>query len=282
MADVKKNAFMLSSATVMLAPAFTTDVYSLIPATHSIGMVKEVSVSVDSSEITLQNGVANATVDTKKSNVAPMISMTVFEFTAQNAAYAGGLAGATGGIKRGVLTTALAAEAVSMSIASDPVPGEASSAITGIADIPSGSTLLLQRPNGEVDYVFPTKSTGVATGTGQGPFTVPIADAYKIPLGVTFPVGTKVYVLPAVPIGDINSDDLFCAKITGTLSNYDRPVTVVFPKLKIINGFNISFTESEYGGMPWQLKPLLMSSTEASGRLADIGSKRFGDVYIGA
>lgn len=280
MADVKKNAFMLSSATVMLAPAFTTDVYSLIPATHSIGMVKEVNVTVDSSEITLQNGVANATIDTRKTNVAPMISMTVFEYTAQNAAYAGGLAGTTTGIKRGVLTVALAAEAVSMSINSDPIPGEASSAITGVGDIPAGSTLLLQRPNGEVDYVFPTKSSGVATGTG--PYTIPIAGDYKIPLGVTFPVGTKVYVLPAVAIGDINSDQLFCAKITGTLSNYDRPVTAVFPKLKIISGFNISFTEGEYGGMPWQLKPLLMSSTEAAGRLADIGSKRFGDVYIGA
>lgn len=280
MADVKKNAFMLSSATLMMAPAFVTDVYALTPDAHSVGMIREVAVPLESSLIELKNGVAQATVDSKRTNIQPTISGTVFEFTAQNVMRSLAMGGLAAAMKRGELDTLAAGDAETLSMISSPVPGEATSAITALGDIPVGSTLLIQRPGGESDYVFPTKSTGAATGTG--PFEVPIADDYAIPADMSFPVGSKVWVVPAVHVGDIAADDLFCVKITGTLSNYDRPVTVVFPKVKISKGFNLQFTETDYGGMPWEMMPLLMAASEATGRLADIGTKAFGDIYIGA
>lgn len=280
MADVKKNAFMLSSATLMMAPAFVTDVYALTPADHSVGMIREVAVPMESSLIELKNGVAQATVDSKRTNIQPTISGTVFEFTAQNVMRSLAMGGIATAMKRGALDTLAAGDAETLSMISSPVPGEAGSAIAALGDIPVGSTLLIQRPGGETDYVFPTKSTGAATGTG--PFEVPIADDYAIPTDMSFPIGSKVWVVPAIHVGDIAADDLFCVKITGTLSNYDRPVTVVFPKVKVSKGFNLQFTETDYGGMPWDLMPLLLAGSEATGRLADIGTKAFGDIYIGA
>ncbi|WOF44365.1 hypothetical protein KNJ79_05380 [Sphingopyxis indica] len=280
MGAVQKNAFMLSSATLMMAPAFTNDVYALTPGEHSVGMIKEVAVPLDSSMIELKNGVAQATVDSKRTGVQPMITGTAYEFTAANIARSLAMGGTPAAMKRGKLDTALAGDDVSLSLLSDPVPGEATSAITALADIPAGSTLLIQRTGAETDYVFPTKSSGVATGAG--PYVVPLAGNYAIPTDMSFPIGSKVWVAPAMHIGDIYADDLFCVKITGTLSNYDRPVTCVFPKVKVSKGFNLQFTETDYGGMPWELLPLLMSASEAIDRLADIGTGAFGDIYIGA
>lgn len=282
MADVKKNAFLLSSASLMLAPAFVEDVYALTPEDHGVGMIREVSINLDSSLLELKNGVAQATVDSKRTGYSAGLSGTVYEMTSQNISRSMALSGATGAVKRGKLTTALVGAAVSLVIESDPIPGDTNSAITALGDIPAGSDLLLQRPDGSTDYVFPTKSTGPATGTGPGPFTVTLSTDYKLPTGMSFPIGTKVYVLPRIALGNIDADDLFCAKVVGTLSNYDRPVVVVFPKLKVAQGFNLTFNETDYGGMPWSLTPFLLSGQEATGRLADIGTKAFGDVYIGA
>lgn len=281
MAAVQKSAFMLSSATLMMAPAFTTDVYALTPEEHSVGMAKEIAVPMDSSLIELKNGVTQATVASRRTGVQPTISGTVYEFTAKNIARSLAMSGTPTAMKRGVLTTAAAGDDVSLILGSSPVPGEATSAITALGDIPAGSTLLVQRPSPDQDYVFPTKSSGAATGVAT-PWTVPIAANYKIPTGMSFPVGSLVWVVPAMHIGDLNADDLFCVKITGTLDAYDRPVTVVFPKVRVSKGFNLSFTETEYGGMPWEMMPLLMSGTEAIDRLADIGTAAFGDIYVGA
>lgn len=281
MADVQKNAFMLSSATMMMAPAFTTDVFSLTPALHSVGMAREISVGVDSSLIELKNGIAQATIDARRTGVSASISGTIFEMTAQNLLRASAL-DPTGAVvvKRGTLTVALASAAVSVSVNSDPVPGDSTSAITGVGDIPSGSTILIQRPGGETDYIFPTMSSGVATGAA--PFVIPIAGAYAIPAGMTFPVGSKVWIVSPIPVASTTADQMFGIKIVGTLSNYDRPVTMVFPKCRIAKGFQLSFTETDYGSMPWELMPFLLSAQEATGRLSEVGTTRPGMLYVGA
>lgn len=282
MADVQKSAFSLTSATIMIGKAFVDDVFSLIPATHSVGMVSEANVTIDSSITELLNGVAQVTVDAKRTGVSASITANVYEMTAQNFMRSQAMAGTAGAIKRGVLTAAAAAEAVSLSVASDPIPGEAGSGITAVGDIPSGSTILLQRPNGETDYVFPTKTTAAAT-VATDVYTLAIADNYKIPLGVTFPIGTRVWIVPAVSVGDIDADDQFCVKITGTLTSFDRPVTYVAPKVRMVRGFQIAFNETQYTSMPWEMKPLLLSATEIASmpRGADIGTRRTGLLYVG-
>ena len=279
-ADVQKNAFMLSSATIMMAP-FGTDPFSLIPATHSIGMCKEVSVAVEGDQVELRGGgAAQIVVDSKRTNVRLAISASVFEYTAANMLRALSLATIPIQVRRGALAAAAAAAAVTLSIAADAVPGDTGSDITGIGDIPSGSTLLISRVGAENDYVFPTKSSGVATGVG--PYSVPIAAPYVIPTGMSFPIGSKVWVVNDLPVGSIDEQDLFSLKISGVLSNNDRPVTLIVPKVKVNKGFNVSYTETEYGSMPWEFAPLLLSATEATGRLAEIGTRSPAKLYLGA
>jgi hypothetical protein len=280
MADVQKSAFALSSATLMMAPAFTTDVFSLTPDIHSVGMAQEVTITVDSSVTELLNGVAQVVVDSRRTGVRASVTANVFEMTTANFLRAQSMADVPVAPKRGVLTAPLAAGAVSISLNSDPIPGETASAITSLTDIPAGSVLLLQRPSGETDYIFPTKSSGAATGTG--PYVVPIAAPYVIPAGVTFPAGTRVWIVQQVGIANMDKDDLFGVKITGTLSNFDRPVVAVFPKVRIVSGFTLAFTETSYGAMPWQLGPLMLSKGEATtGRLSEVGTRQPGLVYVG-
>jgi hypothetical protein len=281
MADVQKSAFALSSATIMIGRAFVDDVFGLSPDKHSVGMVSEVNIALDSSLTELMNGVAQATVDSKRSGISASITGNVYEMTAQNFLRASALSTTAVPVKRGRLSTAIASGGVSLSIVSDPIPGEATSAITALTDIPAGSTILIQRGDGETDYVFPTVTSAAATGTG--PFVVPIAGTYAIPADLSFPVGARVWVVHPVPVGDIDADELFCVKIAGTLSNFDRPVVYVAPKVKMVKGFGISFNETQYSSMPWEMKPLLMSRGEIASavRLAEVGSRRSGRLYVG-
>lgn len=282
MADVQKSAFSLSSATLMLGKAFTDDVFGLYPDKHSVGMVSEVNVNLDSSITELLNGVAQATVDAKRTGVKSGITGNVFEMTAQNFMRSHAMSGAATVVKRGVLTAAAVSGGVSLTINSDPIPGESTSAITGLADIPAGSTILIQRANGETDFVFPTKTTAAATGTG--PYVVPIAAPYAIPTGMSFDAGSRVWIVQTIGVGNIDADDLFCVKVTGTLSSFDRPVTLVAPKVRMVKGFALSFNETQYTSMPWELQPLLLSRGEvqSSPRFTDIGTKQPILLYVGA
>jgi hypothetical protein len=281
MAEVQKSAFALSSATLMIGRAFIDDVFSLQPDKHSVGMVSEVNVSLDSSINSLLNGVAQAEVDAKRTGVSASITGNVFEMTAQNFMRSHAMSGSAVPVKRGRLTVAVASGATSLTIASDPIPGEATSAIAALGDIPAGSTILIQRGNGETDYVFPTVTSAAATGTG--PYVLPLDAAHGVPADMTFPVGARVWVVQPIGVGDIDADDLFCAKIVGTLSNFDRPMVFVAPKIRMVKGFGLSFNETQYSSMAWEMKPLLLSRGELTGapRLDEIGTRRPGRLYVG-
>lgn len=275
---IKKNAFMLSSAELMLAKFGTTPVFDLTPDLHSVGLAQEIAVNLDSSSIDLTAGIAQAIVDTTRTGVQASITGSVREYSAENLMRAQGLSGAATVAKRGKLTAVANAAAVSLSIESDPIPGEASSALADVAgEIPAGATLLIQDGDNTA-LVFPTRSSGAST-FAAGVHTVAIAGDYAIPAGMSFPVGASVWVLTEMAIGDTGDTDLFSVKIVGTLSNFNKPVVAVFPKVSITRGFALSFTETEYGAMPWEMRPMLLTSSEATGRLAEVGTKAPGKLY---
>lgn len=283
MAEVQKSAFSLSSATLMIGKAFTDDVFALRPDKDSVGMTSEININLDSSITSLLNGVSQTEVDGKRTGIRSSITGNVFEMTAQNFMRSHAMSGSAVPVKRGVLTADVASGAVSISVASDPIPGESTSAISAAGDIPAGATLLIQRVDGETDYVFPTKTTAGATGTGSGPFTVALAAPYAVPTGMSFKAGARVWIVNPIGVGNIDADDLFCVKVTGTLSNFDRPVTFVAPKVRMVRGFQMSFNETQYTSMPWEMQPLLLSRTEVSSapRLADVGTRQPGLLYVG-
>jgi hypothetical protein len=278
MADVKSPSFLIGNATVMMAPR-SVDVFSLNPDSHSIGMVKAVTVGMEADTIDLRNGIQQNLVDQKRSGVRLTTTFEGYEFTAQNLFRALGYANVAIQRKRGSLSAAVAAGATSISVATDPIVGETASGITGVGDIPTGSTLIIQK-NGQEDFAFPVRTSGAATGAG--PYTVTLASA--VPVGTSFAIGDRVWVVNELDVGAQKDTDFFGMKIVGTLSNDNVPVVVVFPKVKVVRGFNLNFSETDYSNLPFEVSPFFLAASEIPGgsRLAEIGTRVTGKAYIGA
>ena len=275
MAEVQESRFVIGNATVMLAP-ITEDVFALTPDDHSIGMVKAVTITQEADQIMLKNGVAQATVDTTKSNVNMGATFEGYEFNARNMMYALGLQGTSVKRLRGSLDAAVAAAATSFDVNSNPVPGDPDSLIDAVGDIPDGAQLLLQRAN-EPDFIYPCKAT--AATTGSGPYTVTV-DA--LPTGISFAAADTVWIVNEIDAGATYQDEYFCAKIVGTLSANEEPIVVVMPKLKVARGFNLSFSETDYSNMPFELTPLVMTKAEVAANAKLAGFDRtITKAYVG-
>lgn len=262
-ADVKTNAFLLGEATLMMVPyADATSVYELTPDAHSLGMVRNVTLNQESDEVELRKGIQQQLVDSKKSNVKTNLSAEVFEFSAQNVFYSLSIAKVATSVKRGKLKTAVNGAQATIVINSDPLPGEAASGITAATDIPTGTMLLIQSSDG-ADYVLPVKVTAPTTAATQD-YTVTAA----VPAGMSFPAGSSVWVVNEIPVASNDEQDFFKVKVAGQLSNNKRPVTLIFPKVKVRRGFQVQFDEGNYTSMPFEFSTYLLSAAEATGNLA--------------
>jgi hypothetical protein len=261
----------------MIAPyGDATSVFELTPDLHSVGMVRNVTLNQESDQIELRKGIQQNLVDSKKSNVKTTLSAEVFEFSAQNVFYSLSIGSQAVGLKRGKLTAAAAGGAATITVASDPLPGDASTGITAAGDIPNGATVLLQIPgNGSNDYVLPVRTTAATTAAAPD-YDVTVA----IPAGMDFPIGTKVWIVNEVGVGSTAEQDFFKVKVVGTMSANERPITLILPKVKISKGFQIQFDEGNYTSMPFEFAPYFLSASEITGRLAEIGTAQQGKVYI--
>lgn len=275
-AETKTNAYLLGNATLMMTP-FGNDPFLLTPEDDSIGMVKNIAMNVESDTIELRNGIQQVLIDSQKSNVRTTISAEVYEFSAKNLFYGLSLARATVAPKRGKLKTALSGASAqsTITVQTNPLPGDSSSGISAVGDIPVGATIMIQRAGGESDYVYPARVTAATTVSG-GDYTVTVA----VPAGLQFSANDTVWVVNEVPIGDQIDADFFSLKIAGTLSNYAKPVVMIIPKVKVVRGFQLNFSETDYGSMPFEFAPYYLNPAEATGRLAEIGTRRTGYTYL--
>lgn len=262
MADVKNPKFVIGNATVMIAP-YSEDAFALNPTDHSVGMVKSVTMEQQADQIMLKNGIQQLTVDTQKSNVNMTTTFEGYEFDAQNLTYALGIAGSTVKRLRGSVNTAAAATDTSLIIDSAPIAGDTATGIDDIGDIPQGATLVIQNPD-QTDEVYVVATTGPTTdSTGAAPYT-----ATTEPLPAAVQVGWTVWVVNEIATGSFEQDDYFCAKIVGTLSANDEPIVIVIPKMKITRGFNLSFSETDYSNLPFELSPIVMTKSEEVTKVA--------------
>jgi hypothetical protein len=276
-ADTKTNAYLLGNATLMMTP-FGNDPFALQPATDSIGMVKNIAMSVESDTIELRNGIQQILVDSQKSNVRTTLTAEVYEFSAANLMKAMSFNRAVVAPKRGKLKTALSGASAQTTIVvnTNPLPGDPTTGVAAVGDIPVGATIMIQKADGNDDYVYPARVTA-ATTVATGDYTVTVA----IPQGIAFNANDTVWVVNEIPLGDQGDQDFFSLKIAGTLSNYDKPVVMIIPKVKVSKGFQINFSETDYGSMPFEFTPFYLTVGEAAvGRMAEIGTKRTGYTYM--
>ena len=238
----KTTDFMLGTAEVRLGAV--GDLFKL-SEDDSIGLVKNVTMTGEMEQTKLGQGLRNKTVFAVTTSETLNISAEVYEYTAKNIAYALGLN--TGVVATPVTTTASAA-----------VTGDDVVVDLGVAD-ESGFAV--------DDYILVKTNKGLmaneVVGTAAGNLTL----RYAIPTGVEIASNAEVSRSSTLDLG--NTEDIYysCA-IVGVLADGGE-VSFLFPKVKIIRGFNIQFGTSDYGNMPFEIEPYSLVTS-------DVDYPRFG------
>jgi len=231
----KTDDFMLGTATVMIGPQ--ADLFDLGPD-ESIGLVKNFSLSSDPSYTDLTQGVKNTLVYSVLTQNTVRASMETYEFTSQNIAYGLGLAGT---YTKNTVESTVASEVTSGSDFDVAAADGANFAVDDVVMILNDS---------EDDFVI-RKITAIATDT----ITVNVA------FGQTIAAGAKVIKVSELGVGSKTEQPFYSAKIAGKLAN-GEPIVMLLPKVRIVQGFNVSFSSDDYGNMPFEFSIYDLVSTD--------------------
>ena len=222
--------FAVGTATIMLgAPA---DLRNFTPATHSIGLVKDVKIMAEASYIKLTHGVRNSVVHSIKTGEPVSMGASIYEYNAKNWTYALGFAGYD------VALTA-ASTNVTTAVAANPA-GEDTVDVASSADFNFGDYVMLQV--GTDDRVYPRRITNKTTNTLT-------FDADFV--NIEIPLGATVRKCSIVSIGRKSEQPFLAAKIVGSMAD-NVEVCIEIPKLRVTKGFDLTFQTSDYANMPFE------------------------------
>lgn len=222
--------FAVGTATIMLgAPV---DLRNFTPATHSIGLVKDVKIMAEASYIKLTHGVRNSVVHSIKTGEPVSMGASIYEYNAKNWTYALGFAGYD------VALTA-ASTNVTTAVAANPA-GEDTVDVASAASFNVGDYVMLQV--GTDDRVYPRRVSAKTTNTLT--FDADLVD-------IAIPLGATVRKCSIVPIGRKSEQPFLAAKIVGSMAD-NVEVCIEIPKLRVTKGFDLTFQTSDYANMPFE------------------------------
>lgn len=238
------NQFNIGTATVMVGRP--EEVLNLTPEQHSIGLVKAVSLTSETNEVSLTQGIRNKTVDSQVTGVTSTVTAEVYEYTAANLAYATQLDGAN-------YTTGSA-----FKLATAVTGGESATTLTLDAESDASSqfvegTIIELQATGSKKYdkVFLAKVASSSYTSNKLTITL----KQPIPAGWTFEQGDSVYSVSAIPVGSEEPQPYVGVKIVGILPNGNEPITIILPKAKITSGISLAFNTDNYGNIPFEFTP---------------------------
>jgi len=243
----KTENFILGSATVMLGPQ--AEVFNLNPTTHSIGLVKNFSITSEPEYVELTQGVKNTLVYSVMNQNVVRATMEAFEVTAKNLAYSLGLDGSS-------VTEKDITGAVETSITGNATPvteivlgtGEGAS----FSD-PTGAPYFVRIERDTDDDHLIQKVTAISTDT--------LTVAPGFPAGVDVAAGVTVRELNTIDVGSNVEQPFLGAKIVGVLANNEK-VALILPKVRITKGFNMAFGTDQYGNLPYEFSIYDLVSTD--------------------
>lgn len=229
--------FMLSTATVMIGDA--ADLNDLNPLDHSIGLVKNFTITSEPAYTELTQGVKNDIVHSVMTSNPVRATMETYEFTAKNLAYSLGLDG--GSIAPATVETTVASP-VSAS------PTVSTITVTSATGITNGTTILIEVDT--IDNFVIRTVTNVAGAVLTLDSAMPAVAA-----------GAKVFKVNKIEIGSKTEQPFFGAKIAGRAANGDNLV-LLLPKVRITKGFNLAFISDNYGNLPFEFTLYDLVSTD--------------------
>lgn len=235
--SAKTENFMLGTACVMVG--LPAELHDLNPLEHSLGLVKNFTLTSEPSYIELSQGVKGSIVHSTMTANPVRASMEVYEYTAANIAYSLGLNGAAKAPKTGSST-------VSTVVPASPAQNTLSVvAATGFA---ANDMIMIEADT--IENFVVRKIVSIATNTLTLDEDLP-----------AIPSGAKVTVVNGIDIGSKEDQPFLSAKIAGKLAN-GAPAVVYLPKIRIINGFNLAFVTNDYGNLPFEFQIYDLVSTD--------------------
>lgn len=244
--EAKSSNFLLGSATVMVGAQ--ADLFNLNPTDHSIGLVKNFTLSSEPSYVQLTQGVKNTIVDSALTSNPVRATMEVFEATAKNINYGLGLDGSTLSSTGSTYhpNATIAAAATTFVIAGSDVT----------STFTAGSWVMIKEGDDKV-HIAKVASSAFSTNT-----TVTFT-GYAVPAGVSFTTAANITKVVEIGVGSKVDQPYLSAKVVGLLSN-GEPITMLFPKLRVVKGFSLAFTTENYGNLPFEFTPYEMTSSDGN------------------
>ena len=233
--EAKTSAFMLGTATVMIGAQ--SDLFSLAPDTHSIGLVKNFTMTSEPGYTDLTQGVKNQIVYSVMTSNTVRTQMEVYEYTSKNISYALGLNG-----------NALSAQTTATTLSAAYATGT-SITVTSAAGLTVGDSIQVQE--GSDDKTFFRRITAIASNV----LTLNAA----LPVGVAN--GSAVRKVNAIDIGSKLEQPFLSAKIVGSLAD-GTEIGILIPKIRITNGFTMGFVTDNYGNLPFEFTVYDLVSTD--------------------
>lgn len=224
--------FMLGTATVMVG--LPADMENFQPSTHSIGLVKNFSITSDPAYTELTHGKKNSIVASVMTSNPVRATMEVFEYTSRNLAYALGLDGSVLSAPGAAVTSTVT------DVVTDGSPTPTSTvSLVSVTGFAINDWIMIQQ--GTEDRVIVRKVTAVTVGTND--LTVTPVVSQDISAGATV---TKVN---KVDVGSKDEQPFLAAVIVGTLAD-ESEVVIQIPKLRIVKGFHLAFQTDNFGNLP--------------------------------
>lgn len=235
------SQFLLSTATVMLGPL--AELNQLTPSKHSIGLVKNFQMTMDPQYTELTQGLSNTIVMSVRTADGLKASMEVYEYTLRNLSYAAGLDASGVGFDQitELYTTTGVASDLSVEVGTD---------VTN--EIETGDYIFIQAGTDDVVHIAKVEDAVFAAAST----TITFATGYAMPVGVTFPAGSRIGKVKRTDIstGALAQPELAC-KVVGLLPKNNEPFTILFPKVKVTKGMNVAFQSDNFGNLPFELTP---------------------------
>lgn len=109
-----------------------------------------------------------------------------------------------------------------------------------------------------VEYELVAKTTPAEDTSAK--FTLTLASAPSEIM--EFVEGDKVKRANLIYVGSRAAQPFLGAKVVGILPDGKTPVTIIYPKIRITNGFNVGFQSDNYSNMPFEFTPFRMVESD--------------------
>lgn len=244
----KTSKFLLSDATIMIGPC--ADVFDLTPEAHSVGLTKRVNANTDMGYVELTQGVTQTVVYTVNNSVRSTITAEIYEYTARNLAYGAGIDAS--GVAYDDHDTSYA-----LADAHDDTDTTVTLATGAGANFAAGDFLVMQQNEGDVVAV-------IKVGSVASDVITP-ASGYGLPADVDWAVATtRVFrVRNPLKVGTQTADGLLGCKLVGLLPENQKPIIMIFPKVRITKGLSVAFQTDNFANMPFEIMPYALLPTDS-------------------